>query len=78
MIEANRLVAKIQDFSLTRITYHSIPISHGEFLLATDASWANANDLRSQAGYMIMFCNKEIRSGKKGESVTNALEDIQA
>ena len=48
LIEANRLVSLIKDHAQMSVTYHSIPIESGVFLLATDASCANAQNLRSQ------------------------------
>ena len=55
LIEANKLVGVIRDHATMSVTYHSIPLESGLFLLATDASWANTGDLRSQAGHVIMF-----------------------
>ena len=31
--------------------------------MASDASWANGEDLRSQVGYMILFADKDFASG---------------
>ena len=47
LLEANRLVSLIKGHAQMSVTYHSIPIESGVFLLATDASWANAQNLRS-------------------------------
>ena len=38
-------------------TCKSIPLETGVFLLATHASWADADDARSQRGHCIMFAD---------------------
>lgn len=43
----------------------SIPLCNAQFLLATDASWANTSELKSQGGYMTLFTEKEINKGKE-------------
>ena len=63
LIEANRLVARIRDYANVNIVVQSIPLHRGVFLVASDASWANGEDLRSQAGYMVLFADKDIASG---------------
>ena len=57
LIEANRLVGLIRDHAAMTVTFKSIPLETGVFLLATDSSWANADDLRSQAGHCILFAD---------------------
>ena len=65
LIEANKLVAKIRDFSHVKIKIKPIPLHQCAFLVASDASWANADDLRSQAGYMVLFTHVDMIQGKK-------------
>lgn len=65
LIEANKLVAKIRDFSHVKIKIKPIPLHQCAFLVASDASWANAGDLRSQAGYMVLFTHRDMIHGKK-------------
>ena len=55
LIEANKLVGLIKDYAHITIRYKSIPLEKGVMLLATDASWANGSDLRSQAAHVILF-----------------------
>ena len=45
-------------------TYQSIPIEQGVFLVATDASWANAQALRSQGGHVLMFASADLADEK--------------
>ena len=42
------------------VAFHSIPLDEGTFFLATDASWSNARDLRSQAGHVILFRQRKL------------------
>ena len=55
LIEANKLVSLIKDYAHITMRYKSIPLEKGVMLLATDASWANGSDLRSQAAHVILF-----------------------
>lgn len=64
LIEANKLVAKIRDFSHVRIWIQSIPIHEGVLLVSSDASWANNQDLTSQAGYMVLFAHRSVTENK--------------
>ena len=63
LIEANKLVARMRDFSSVKIIFQSIPLEQGVFLVASDASWANTENLTSQAGYMVCFSEKKINDG---------------
>ena len=58
LIEANKLFSVIRDHASMRVTYRSIAMSDAVLLLATDASWPNAQDLRSQGGHMILFAER--------------------
>ncbi|OLP98957.1 Protein CbbX [Symbiodinium microadriaticum] len=62
LIDANKLVARIKDLSKVRITFQPIPISQVMFLAASDASWSNNDDLKTQAGYMTMAVDREIQN----------------
>ena len=42
------------------VTFRSIPLEEGVFLVATDAAWSNRDDLRSQGGHMLLFADKEL------------------
>ena len=63
LIEANKLVARMRDFSSIKIVFQSIPLEQGVFLVVSDASWANTESLTSQAGYMVCFSEKKINDG---------------
>ena len=60
LIEANRLVAQIRDLKHTKVTVRSIPIDKACVLVTSDASWANCDDLSSQAAYMVLFAEENI------------------
>ena len=62
LIEANRLVARIRDFAHTRIWVRSIDLNRAVLWVSSDASWGNATDLKSQAGYMIFLADENLRS----------------
>ena len=64
LIEANRLVSLIKDHAAMTVTYKSIALEHAIFLLATDASWANSEDLRSQGGHVIMMADAALEHEK--------------
>ena len=57
LIEANRLVALIRDHAGMTVTFRSIDLKAAAFLVATDASWSNNIDLRSQAGHMVLLAD---------------------
>ena len=64
LIEANKLVAKMRDFSHVRIHIKSIPLNEAIILATSDASWSNAESLGSQAGYMVLLAHQGLRDGK--------------
>lgn len=66
LIEANKLVSRIRDFAHVTLTIQRIPLSQACILVATDASWANADDLKSQAGFVIGFTEQQTLEGKQG------------
>lgn len=47
-----------------RIWIQSIPIHEGVLLVSSDASWANNQDLTSQAGYMVLFAHRSVTENK--------------
>lgn len=64
LIEANKLVSKIRDYAHVQVVIRSIPIERWSMLLATDASWGNTDDLRSQGGYFVGIADRDILTGK--------------
>ena len=62
LIDANKLVARIKDLSRVKITFQAIPASRVMFLAASDASWSNTDDLKTQAGYMTMAVDRDIQN----------------
>ena len=64
LIEANKLVGVIRGHAAMSVVFHSIPLDEGTFLLATDASWSIAGDLRSQAGHVILFGEQKLEHEK--------------
>ena len=67
LIEANRLVAKIRDLKHTKITFKSIPLADACVVVTSDASWANCDDLSSQAAYMVLFAERKIKQDQWAE-----------
>lgn len=47
-----------------KVTIKSIPMDDALVLVTSDASWANCQDLSSQAGYMILFSQKDVAQDK--------------
>ena len=64
LIEANKLVGKIHDHAHIQITIRPIPLDRGVFVLSTDASWSNCDDLRSQGGYFVALADETFLNGK--------------
>lgn len=64
LIEANKLVAKMRDFSHVRIHIKCIPLNEAIVLATSDASWSNAESLGSQAGYMVLLAHQDLREGR--------------
>ena len=60
LISANKLIAKIKDFSHTKIVIQSIPFSEAMILVASDSSWGNTDDLGNQAGYFTLLAHQDI------------------
>ena len=63
LIEANKLVAKMKDFSHVRILIKRIPLNEAIVLATSDPSWSNAEPLGSQAGYMVLLAHQDLRDG---------------
>ncbi|CAE7519486.1 zdhhc15, partial [Symbiodinium sp. CCMP2456] len=53
LIEVNKLVCLTHDNCSAHVWIRSIPVSDVQFVMLSDAAWANAQGLCSQAGYMI-------------------------
>jgi IS30 family transposase len=64
LIEANRLVGRIRDRKHTRVTIKSIPLEQSVITVTSDASWANCDDLSSQAAYMVMLSHRDLQDDK--------------
>lgn len=66
LIEANKLVSKIRDLAHVQLKIQKISLDKGVILVATDASWGNNEDLKSQAGYVVCFGDQQLKQGKEG------------
>ena len=64
MIEVNRLVALARDFSNTEIRVKYINPEHLEFAAWSDASFANAESMKSQGGYVICATDRRLRDNE--------------
>ena len=60
MCDINRLVKSVHDNAHMKIKIKSIKPQDVGFLSVSDAAWANADQLCSQAGYMIAVVDKKI------------------
>ena len=58
LIEVNRLVAMVRDFSGLEIRIKPVPMEDVEIAVWSDASFANAAEKKSQGGYILDCCNR--------------------
>ena len=66
LIDVNKLVSLTHDNCSACVWVKSIPVSELQFVMLSDAAWANAQGLCSQAGYMIAACDKRLSQGEWG------------
>ena len=64
MIEVNRLISMARDFSNTEICVKSIHPDKLEFSAWSDASFANASQMKSQGGYTVCGTEERLRNGE--------------
>ena len=62
MISVNKVIALARDFSGTVLRVKSIPTRDVEFSAWSDASFANAQQLKSQEGYLICSTDRRLRN----------------
>ncbi|CAE7214173.1 unnamed protein product [Symbiodinium sp. CCMP2592] len=67
LIEVNKLVSMAHDGKEAHIWIKSIPADKVQFVMLSDAAWANGKDCCSQAGYMIAACDERLPAGERGE-----------
>jgi hypothetical protein len=67
MLDVNRLVSQVHDLSELTIKIKSIPTENVCFMAISDAAWANAPGLFSQADFMIAAMDKRIMKNTWGE-----------
>ena len=60
LINANKLISRIKDFSHTQIHIQSIPLSEAILVVASDSSWGNTDDLGNQAGYFTLLAHRDL------------------
>ena len=60
LINANKLISRIKDFSHIQIHVQSIPMSEAVLVVASDSSWGNTDDLGNQAGYFTLLAHKDL------------------
>ncbi|CAE7298082.1 GIP [Symbiodinium sp. CCMP2592] len=66
LIDMNKLVSLCHDNSDAYIWIRSIPLAKVQFVMLSDAAWANAQGCCSQAGYMIAACDERLPRGEWG------------
>ena len=55
-------MARAKDLSHVKATFQPIPADQVMFVAISDASWSNNDDLKTQAGFMTMAANKELKN----------------
>ena len=63
MIDVNKVIAMARDFGGTEVVVNSLPAAETEFVVCSDASWANATEKKSQGGYIIAATTDRFRKG---------------
>ncbi|OLQ02761.1 Copia protein [Symbiodinium microadriaticum] len=66
IIELNKLVSLCHDNSGAYVWIRSIPLEQVQFVMLSDAAWANAQSCCSQAGYMVAACDSRLSKGVWG------------
>ena len=66
LIEVNKVVAAARDYASMSIVLKPIAPGDVEFVVWSDASWANASEKKSQGGYFISATNSAMRRGGWG------------
>ena len=66
LIEANKLVSLARANAHVMVRVLPIPISEVQFVVLSDASWANAEDKCSQAGYLVAAGDPMLKEGHWG------------
>eukprot|EP00972_Heterocapsa_arctica_P095151 14032434-Heterocapsa_arctica.AAC.1 len=64
-ITANEIVRDLKETAHLGLTFWPIALSDGDLCVWTDASWANADANRSQAGFIIGFVDKKMMDNKR-------------
>ena len=77
MLDVNRLVSQVHDLSELTIKIKSIPTENVCFMAISDAAWANAPGLFSQADFMIAAMDKRIMKKHMGGILFVTLEKFQ-
>lgn len=62
MINVNKMVALARDFSHTELHVKPIPVNEVEFSAWSDASFGNADKMKSQGGYLIFATDRRLRN----------------
>ena len=60
LIEINKLLKEAQGSMEWRMRFVHVPLTKARLVVYTDASWANAEELRSQAGYLVFLAGPEV------------------
>ena len=66
LVETNKLVSLARENAAMAIRILPIPVSELSFVVLSDASWANASEKCSQAGYMIAAVDSMLQQGHWG------------
>ena len=66
LIETNKLVSLARENASVQVRVLPIPVPEVQFVVMSDASWANADEKCSQAGYLVAAGDEMLRRGHWG------------
>ena len=62
LTQLNKLALEAQSTADWGLTFLPVPLSEARWVAFSDSSWANASELKSQAGYMVFIAGKNVDS----------------
>ena len=62
LIEINKLLREAQKTQDWKMTFVPVPLDKAKIIAFSDASWANAEGLKSQAGFLTFVAGPEVMS----------------
>ena len=62
LVQLNRLLKEAKSSEDWGLTFQPIPLESARFVVYSDSSWANAAELKSQAGFMVFIAGEGVNS----------------